>query len=341
MSQEPDLGLAQQLMTLAGLAYDQPANIPGYLKSGPLSANGWQIFWIAKAQTDPVNFAFIAVNNQGDYAIAIRGTYPDPFSRAYWDDASQDNPLGSMVPWPGAVNGAKIAGGTMTGFTNVLALSDGSTSLADTLKALPSKTGTKIKIYVTGHSLGGTLAPVLGLWLTETRSDLDLCIVPFAGMTPGNGAFADLFGPKTALADRVWRYNNTLDTVPYGWDRVYQARNFYQPAPQGGWLVSLAITFMAIRLWLFYGYKAIGTEIKLPGKLEKPVFKCQLASYVVENLEQHLPNTYLALLGAAPLPFDISFGSVVVSITPEQAAHRLAAHVSPARKIGLGHVHYM
>jgi len=305
--------LAPVLMTLAGIAYGKPTAIPHYLASDPLTAGDWSIVWIADDLAVPVNFAFIARSARtGAYAIAIRGTYPNPFSSAYWDDADQDSPTGPMQPWPSAAtSGAKVAGGTWTGFQSVLGLMGAGQSFAQAVAALPA-TAT---VHVTGHSLGGTLAPVIALRMSEQADCPVPSVYAFAGMTPGNGAFAALFGAGTPLDGRVWRYNNTLDTVGYGWDRVLDTRRFYQPAPSGGVLVEGAIVAMALRL-MPYGYTGFGTIVDLPGVLRTPVIDCEFVAYLLENLHQHLPDTYLALLGAPPLPFSISFGSVVAPRDP-------------------------
>jgi hypothetical protein len=298
--------LPQILMTLAGIAYGQPAKIPGYLTEDPLTDGDWAITWIAEDSPDPVNFLYIAQSKStGAYAIAIRGTYPNPFSPAYWEGATQDNPIGPMQAWPGAP-GANVSGGTWAGFQNLLTLSNGASNFAQAVAALPNGA----KLYVTGHSLGGTLTPVIALWLAELNRGFDITALPFAGMTPGNAAFAALFGPGTALAGRVTRYNNTLDTVPYGWDRVLETRNFYQPAPQGGLLVEGALAVMALKL-VPYGYTAIGAEVPLPGEVLPIPIDCSIIAYVFENLYQHLPDTYLSLLGAPKLPFSLIFGSII------------------------------
>ncbi len=39
--------------------------------------------------------------------------------------------------------------------------------------------------------------------------------------------------------------------------------------------------------------------------------KCELVAYVLENLHQHMPDTYLGLLDAPPLPFSILLATVV------------------------------
>jgi hypothetical protein len=308
--------LAPVLMTLAGIAYGKPSAIPGYLADDPLTAGDWQIVWMADEIAVPVNFAFIARSSaSGAYAIAIRGTYPDPLSSAYWDDANQDSPIGPMQPWPAAPAEAQIAGGTWTGFQNVIALQGGGVSFAQAVAALPPGA----TVYVTGHSLGGTLAPVVALWMAEQAGGAIASVYAFAGMTPGNAGFAALFGARTPLSGRVWRYNNTLDTVGYGWDRVLATRDFYQPAPSGGLLVEAALVAMALRL-VPYGYTAIGAEIALPGVLRPPAIGCELVAYVLETLHQHMPDTYLALLGAAPLPFAIGFGTIVADKADPRAA---------------------
>jgi hypothetical protein len=106
------------------------------------------------------------------------------------------------------------------------------------------------------------------------------------------------------LGGRVWRYNNTLDSVGYGWDNVLATRNFYEPVPRGGILVEAAIVSMAVKL-RSYGYTAIGNEVKLLGKVSASPIALEVAAYLLENLHQHLPDTYLGLLNAPPLPFTI------------------------------------
>jgi hypothetical protein len=304
----PSDELVKVLMTMAGLAYGEPDRLPGYLLNDPLTGGAWTPAWIAQAVDDPVTFAFIAQHQvTGDFVVAIRGTYPNPFGRAYWDDGNLDKPFGTMQPWPGAeASGAKVSKGTWSAFQNLKALSNGTLTFERKLLNLPRDA----VVHVTGHSLGGTLAPVLALWLTETAQLAPANVVAFAGLTPGNGRFARLFGDGTALADRVWRYNNTLDTVGYGWDRIWQTRRFYEPAPRGGLLVALLIGLTRLAL-IPYGFTAIGKEVPLTGRVLTTAVDHGLIAYLLENLSQHLPGTYLQLLHAPPLPFTMEFVSLV------------------------------
>lgn len=297
---------APVMMSLAGLAYASPDFIADQLAAGPVGGVRWELAWIADAAAAPVNFAFLVRDPARDlYVLAIRGTYPDPFSSAYWADGQQDSPFGTMQPWPHADTAdASISAGSWAGFNGVKALSGAGRKLGDMLTALAGA-----ELIVTGHSLGGTLAQVVGLWATTVNA-IPVAVYAYAGMTPGNRAFADLFGTGTRLAGRVWRYNNSLDTVGYGWDRVLETRNFYQPEPKGGLAVEAMLLAAAVRL-ASYGYTAIGEEVVLPGTVRPPTIDCNLVAYVIENLHQHLPDTYLALLGAPPLPFTIGFGAIV------------------------------
>ena len=297
---------APVMMTLAALAYASPSFIRGHLAAGPVGGVAWDLAWIADDVASPANFAFLVRDPARNlYALAIRGTYPDPFSPAYWADGKQDSPFGTMQPWPYADEpAARVAAGSWAGFQGVLALGGRGAVLADVLTALRGDA-----LYVAGHSLGGTLAPIVALW-ASTVNPTPATVYAFAGMTPGNAAFAGLFGAGTALAGRVWRYNNSLDTVAYGWDRVTATADFYQPHPRGGLGVEAMLYASALAL-LPYDYTAVGEEIVLTGTLAPPAVRWELLAYLIENLHQHLPSTYLSLLGAAPLPFTIGFGPVV------------------------------
>jgi Lipase (class 3) len=310
------------LMTLAGIAYGDPAEIAGYIAEATPTAADWEVAWLPDPPSPPVNFAFMARNRRsGDSVLAIRGTYPNPFCAAYWADGQQDSPFGTMVDWPGAP-GARISAGTAQGLAGLLALKDtDGCSLLEAVRRMSepghptagTASSTAPPLTVTGHSLGGTLAPVLALQLSQAIPGLAVSSVSFAGMTPGNQAFAALLGPGTPFEGRVRRVFNTLDSVAYGWDQVWATHDFYQPHPQGGMVVAALLMATAARLALGnYGYAAVGEAVPLEGQVRPVSIPCELIAYVFENLHQHLPDTYLALLGAPPLPFSLLFGSVVV-----------------------------
>lgn len=309
------------LMTLAGIAYGAPSHIAHYLsKAGPTAAE-WQLAWLSVPPDPPVNFAFMAANSRtGDRVIAIRGTYPHPLSAAYWDDARQDYPFDDMVLWP-CTTDARIACGVHKGLENLLKLTDAE---GRTLETAISTVPADKTLTVTGHSLGGTLTPVLALRLAETFAGRPIEATSYAGLTPGNGAFAALFSPGTALGGKVRRVYNSLDLVPYGWDRVDETYDFYQPGPKGGPLVSALLHATVARLESGgYDYTGIGARVRLNGVLRRPVVPVEGVAYLCEMLHQHMPNTYLSLLGAPPLPFSILFGPMVVPRDHPNAADPL------------------
>lgn len=308
------------LMTLAGIAYGLPASISDYLGEAAPTAGQWSVAWLAAVSASPDNFAYMATSPAAATAvIAIRGTYPNPFSPAYWDDGDQDSPFGDMVSWPDAP-AARISRGTSTGLNGVLALTDEKgLSLQDAVAALPPD----MQVIVTGHSLGGTLAPVLALRLAGAFPDRAISATTFAGLTPGNEAFAGLFAQRRLRVRRVY---NTLDTVAYGWNSVWSTHAFYRPHPRGGILVRIALMLTSLRLlWGGYGFTAVGEPVPLEGHVSRQDISLELVAYVIENLYQHLPDTYLALLGAPPLPFSIGFGSVVLPRSHPASAELVSA----------------
>src|SRR5581483_2631925 len=77
-------------------------------------------------------------------------------------------------------------------------------------------------LMVTGHSLGGGLAPVLAAWLAWRFGDASrLKVYTFAAPSPGNAAFAAyfnrLFRDPTGKTSTAYRIYNTLDLVPNAW----------------------------------------------------------------------------------------------------------------------------
>ncbi len=272
-------------MALAEIAYAEPEAIAGLMASYPL-LQAFAAVWMPDPAEMPENFAFVA-RKDDDVVVAIRGTYPVPWNLAYWEDGHQSSPFSPFTPWPFAANGACVTQGLLTGFRVLHDLPGAGTTLGAFLRTLPPH----VRVTVVGHSLGGSLAPLLGHWLSTVRVG-PIAVATFAGMTPGNQAFADLFSASTVPA---WRYWNTLDTVGYGWNNVLGTQDFYQPAPQGGVLVRDMLRLTAARI--DQAFVPVGVSMPLTGSV-----LCPQSGYFRQMLHQHMPNTYLAILGAPPLP---------------------------------------
>lgn len=190
------------------------------------------------------NTAFVAYNaTTSTYVLAIAGTN---FSSAY-DRSVEDLDVGTLVDWPfgGAPGGLspQIATGTYDGVLALLKLTDPNTgdSLGTYLQGVASTGDT---LVITGHSLGGALAPTLALAMfngsgTMQKSDWQAVYVfPTAGPTPGNGDFAtfyaDIFPQAQDAAGNVWNllFWNTHDVVPqaWSWPESTPVPDLYAPA---------------------------------------------------------------------------------------------------------------
>lgn len=168
-----------------------------------------------------------------EYFIGVAGT--NGISAFDW--FKEDFEVSTMVAWPpkylnagAAINSCKIAEGTNTGLS-VLWKMKGShekeTTLFEYVVRLLTNLGeAKCSISIGGHSLGGCLAPVLGVALIDALTHADLAngtalasrvtiiVNPTAGPTPGNQDFANHMGDSVDYQGII----NENDVVPLAWD---------------------------------------------------------------------------------------------------------------------------
>ena len=212
---------------LAGIAYLDISQIPSAVEAlgfrvvwGPFEKDS--IFWIAKS------LMYVAEDpNTNEYFVVIRGTNPD--SLESW--LGQDFDVGSTVPFnklaPHAPDSARISQGTYNGMSDLLSLpvEDSAPPIGTFLQGASFS-----NLYVTGHSLGGTLTPTMFAYLNDVLYGggfvHNMALWSFAGLTPGdagfNSYFNSLFNPQFP-----WRIHNTLDIAPFFWYSRNSVFNIY------------------------------------------------------------------------------------------------------------------
>lgn len=301
----PEAGVSAAVaMTLAGLCYAPRRRIAGYLARPALATAGaWRIVW-GPVET-LANLVYVAYSPESHtFCVAIRGTVPTP-GPAQLLNVYQDLHVAQAVPWPhGEAPDARIARGTWDGLRALLSRpSDGATLdafLEHAAAALPGAS-----VAVTGHSLGGCLASVLAVHLRHRLPGVPVAPVTFAAPTAGNEAFAALFD---ALFPAAPRYYNRLDVVPMAWAGLDGVARLF-PAPGVRCPPAFGETVRLVTKWLRragVSYAHPGRGVELAGAPERLFVRMDpVAAFTRELLRQHHPDSYLALLGAPCLPFEL------------------------------------
>ncbi len=156
------------------------------------------------------------------YIIAVAGT--NAISAFDWFE--EDFNVQNTLPWndPSGQSHGSIAAGSALGLNTLLQLKDqhNENIINFITKALlNSNHSKKYTIAVTGHSLGGTLSPLLALYIKERLAALPLSVTysveawPYAGPTPGDETFADYL---VSTLDAYHAYYNNFDLVPHIWE---------------------------------------------------------------------------------------------------------------------------
>jgi hypothetical protein len=201
------------------------------LAAEPVTADKWTLTWgPAVYKFDIAHYddnMLYVVRDAADpahLAIVTRGTN----AKAILDWLLEDLDVGHQVAWRygDAPSGAKISQATENGLRVLQTMVPASgpvpnQTLAQFLMTYSQANGA-LQIHVTGHSLGGALAPTLALWLADTRRDWDasgqstIAVVSLAGPTAGNAAFAAYSDSR--IGSSTTRLHNPYDVVPLAWN---------------------------------------------------------------------------------------------------------------------------
>jgi len=263
----------------------------------------WKLVWGPAVFALPAtkfddSMVYIAQNvkDPSKYTIVIRGT--NPFSIPNW--IIWDFQAENMKNWPfgDAENTVQISESTSFGLVILQGLRP---SVGDNIKQAKVsileflqnelKVNNKLDITVTGHSLGGVLAPTLALWLKNIQTDklkgnVDISVVSFAGPTAGNKEFAD-FSNKCFKGNALIDYDrvaNSLDVVSHAWSQkdLKKLVKLYCPILPG------PILYFFIKKMIFTTKKNNYTQIQPNPSILKGKFKCWLPNYLLQAAYQHV-----------------------------------------------------
>jgi hypothetical protein len=216
------------MIRFCSISYEDMGSIPG-----DVANLGWQVVWgpadLASLFGISYSLAYVCRRQQpyNEYTVVIRGT-----NMMSWDSwVKEDFAVGTTRPFnqlaPHAPANALISHGTYRGTVDLLKLRDPNTgtSLVDFLRSAKPTI-----IYVTGHSLGGTLSPPLFAYLNDVlyggKYVTNMALWTFAGLTAGdinfNSYFDSLGNPEFA-----WRLHNNLDIAPFCWWSMDNIKNIY------------------------------------------------------------------------------------------------------------------
>ena len=291
-------------MTLAGLCYAPRRRIAEHLANPALATGGaWRVVW-GPVET-LANLVYVAHSPDANaYAVAIRGTVPTP-GPAQLLNIYQDLAVAQAVPWPHPdAPEARIARGTADGLRALLSRASGGVKL-DAFLEQAAAASPGAAVVVTGHSLGGCLATVLAAHLRHRLPDVTVAPITFAAPSAGNAAFAAFFD---ALFPGAPRYYNRLDIVPMAWAGLSDVASLF-PEPGPRCPAAFRETVRLVTKWLAragVSYAQPGRGVELVGVPERRFLKTDpVAAFTRELVRQHHPDSYLALLGAPCLPFEL------------------------------------
>jgi Lipase (class 3) len=228
--------------------YQYQGFFPWANQNNVLYGGDWSVAWgpcvfvvgIKQSVTNAMYVAYSASLNT--YMVGIAATNPISFFDWIVEDGGVDPRL--MAVWPPKlpfeavkneppipVTTAAIAAGTATGISDLLTQDEMIDPVGGDLQTfLNAKKSAEATLIFGGHSLAGALSPTLAFYLYPQPANSgwkQVLVLPSAGATPGNEAFAAAFNqafPQSldASSGLYWNtdYANTQDVVPHAWDKL-------------------------------------------------------------------------------------------------------------------------
>jgi hypothetical protein len=281
-----------RMMQLSHIAYSDAQEIPRLVTQlDPDLSVVWGPAWKSSGVGTPYGLAFIVRSTAtGAATVVIRGT--DAWSLEAWFE--QDFAIDSTVPFSsfdgGAPAEALLSKGAATGLAVLLDLVPNHRApQVDMVSFLRSQPELKT-LAVTGHSLGGTLTGPLFAALHAALAGLQrpprMDLMSFAGLSPGNGIFADYLNTLTPSDD--WRVENPLDIAPLLFAKLEPVLEVY-----GNYKPSLLDVGVLLGL-----FAVAATDYVQPGPMPTvlPAVPQRKASWLDQVVYQHHSSTYLRLV---------------------------------------------
>lgn len=237
-----------------------------------------------------------------EYFVVIRGT--DFLSLATWllqdFDVATSQPLNTLQGNPKNIpSTALVSQGTFNGMSDLLDLTDpisGLSLVAFLTQAKPRN------VFVTGHSLGGTLTPPMFAYLNATLYNggtiSNMALWSFAGLTPGGTGFNKYFNSIIPNNQGfLWRIQNSLDIAPLMWWSFKGVENIYGSKLPWSFLECGPITDLfndASKANIGYAQPQPG--LLLTGTFDHSIIDANL--WAAQALHQHHSTTYQTLVNA-------------------------------------------
>lgn len=291
-----NFSLHQVLMTLSAVAYMPFHSIDmlqDNLNRTAALEQAFSAIWWKKNNTAIV---FLAKNKlTQEYVVVFRGPVFKP-RLSFLLNLYEDLILNRQESLPSErLGAAKVAAGILESIRDMSNATYSGRTLQQVLNNFPMRT----KVYVTGHSLGGSLAAAYAAKAACSNSgELDIISYTFGAPAMGNDSFANLFDPAkpNSLFTQVSRCVNARDIVPYLWNDLKGMMRGDYGNEKSTIDFSLCIECMERLLIVskvFYVQPPLQLELKGDIRHDDSFFR--------ETLFQHQPNTYLSLLGLDPI----------------------------------------
>jgi Lipase (class 3) len=253
------------------------------LDKEPLTTGKWKLVWGPAVYEfhhakfdDNLMYVVQGTDQPNRLVIAVRGTN----APAIQDWIFEDLDVFATEPWrygnPPSNLEPRISRATHTGLTVLQTMKPAAESGGDlTIQQFLAEQVAKgvTQVDVTGHSLGGALAPTLTLWLADTRAKWDpqgkvaLNVYAYAGPTAGNKDFAEYSDSR--IGRDTHRVHNQYDLAPLVWNvgTIKTTPALYEPVSKMPEALKLAVDGLILEICPFHYSQIRPWSPPLPGHL--------------------------------------------------------------------------